>query len=60
MKKLSVLSMTTLFLFSCQTLIYAGDLDIFKGKSGNLKIAGGTAHIPVMKAAAKMIIEGDR
>jgi phosphate transport system substrate-binding protein len=34
----------------------AGDLDLFKGESGTLKISGGTAHIPVMKAAAKQIM----
>ncbi len=32
---------------------YAGDLDAFKGAKGEIKIAGGTAHIPVMKEAAK-------
>jgi phosphate transport system substrate-binding protein len=32
------------------------DLDAFKGESGPLKIAGGTAHIPVMKAAAEQIM----
>mgnify|MGYP006286709925 FL=1 len=33
-----------------------GDLDAFQGHSGTLKIAGGTAHIPVMKEAAKRIM----
>lgn len=31
-------------------------LDAFKGQKGTLKIAGGTAHIPVMKEAAKRIM----
>ena len=31
-------------------------LDPFNGQKGTLKIAGGTAHIPVMKAAAKRIM----
>ncbi len=31
----------------------AGDLDGFKGLKGEIKIAGGTAHIPVMKEAAR-------
>ena len=31
-------------------------LDAFKGQRGTLKIAGGTAHIPVMKEAAKRIM----
>ncbi|WP_428565135.1 MAG: phosphate ABC transporter substrate-binding protein [Solidesulfovibrio sp. DCME] len=34
----------------------AGELDRFAGLSGNLDIAGGTAHIPVMKEAAKRIM----
>ncbi|MEJ2158532.1 MAG: phosphate ABC transporter substrate-binding protein [Desulfobacteraceae bacterium] len=34
----------------------AGSLDAFKDQSGGLKISGGTAHIPVMKAAAKKIM----
>jgi phosphate transport system substrate-binding protein len=32
------------------------DLDRFKGLEGSLDIAGGTAHIPVMKEAAKRIM----
>ena len=31
-------------------------LDAFAGQKGTIKIAGGTAHIPVMKAAAKRIM----
>lgn len=31
-------------------------LDAFEGQEGTLKIAGGTAHIPVMKEAAKRIM----
>ena len=34
----------------------ADALDAFHGHSGTLKIAGGTAHIPVMKEAAKRIM----
>jgi len=34
----------------------AGDLDRFEGVKGTLRIAGGTAHIPVMKEAAKRIM----
>ena len=33
-----------------------GALDAFEGQKGTLKIAGGTAHIPVMKEAAKRIM----
>lgn len=35
---------------------FAGPLDIFKGQKGTLDIAGGTAHIPVMKRAARKIM----
>lgn len=34
----------------------AAPLDAFKGMKGTLDIAGGTAHIPVMKEAAKRIM----
>lgn len=37
-------------------LASAGDPDVFAGKKGVIKIAGGTAHIPVMKEAAKQIM----
>jgi len=40
--------------------VIAGDLDRFLGVKGNLRIAGGTAHIPVMKEAAKRIISVNR
>jgi phosphate transport system substrate-binding protein len=38
------------------SLAIAGDLDGFSGQKGTIKIAGGTAHIPVMKIAAKQIM----
>lgn len=38
-------------------LAVAAPLDAFKGLKGNVDIAGGTAHIPVMKAAAKNIMD---
>lgn len=59
MKKLFALFVTSLLFFGCAALTCAGDLDTFQGQKGNLKIAGGTAHIPVMKAAAKMIMESN-
>jgi len=34
----------------------AEGLDAFKGEKGDLRISGGTAHIPVMKEAAKNIM----
>jgi phosphate transport system substrate-binding protein len=35
---------------------FATGLDVFKGESRVLRISGGTAHIPVMKEAAKRIM----
>ena len=37
----------------------AGELDTFAGKKGKIDIAGGTAHIPVMKDAAKRIMQAN-
>lgn len=37
----------------------AAPLDAFKEQKGTLDIAGGTAHIPVMKAAAKSIMNAN-
>jgi len=37
-------------------IVCASELDAFKGEKGVLRIAGGTAHIPVMKEAAKRIM----
>ncbi|MFH1981972.1 MAG: phosphate ABC transporter substrate-binding protein [Pseudomonadota bacterium] len=34
-----------------------GDLDTFTGLTGTVRISGGTAHIPVMKEAAKQIMQ---
>lgn len=48
---------STLFcLLLVASVAMAGELDRFSGLSGNLDIAGGTAHIPVMKEAAKRIM----
>ena len=49
------LALISLFIFVGAT-VYARDLDAFKGERGAIKIAGGTAHIPVMKEAAKRIM----
>ena len=56
--KRSLLSLiTTLFmLLSASWTFAANDLDAFTNQKGTLRIAGGTAHIPVMKDAAKQII----
>lgn len=42
------------FMFS--TNITAQTLDAFKGEKGEIKVSGGTAHIPVMMEAAKRIM----
>ncbi|KAF0189432.1 MAG: phosphate transport system substrate-binding [Desulfobulbaceae bacterium] len=44
------------FFMTFSTSAMAGDLDGFKGEKGEIKIAGGTAHIPVMKEAAQRIM----
>ena len=43
----------SLIFFNCAV---ADELDAFQGLEGRLDIAGGTAHIPVMKEAAKRIM----
>jgi phosphate transport system substrate-binding protein len=43
------------FLFWC-SFSYADALTTFKGEKGAVKVSGGTAHIPVMKEAAKQIM----
>ncbi len=45
-----------LLLFSASWSLASDDLSSFAGQKGTLRIAGGTAHIPVMKEAAKQII----
>lgn len=47
---------TLLILFSASWVLASDDLSAFHEKQGALRIAGGTAHIPVMKEAAKQII----
>lgn len=47
---------TLLFLFSVSLSYASDDLSSFDHQKGSLRIAGGTAHIPVMKEAAKQII----
>lgn len=42
--------------FSGLSLSFAGPLDAFKGEKGTVKISGGTAHIPVMKETARLIM----
>jgi phosphate transport system substrate-binding protein len=57
MRNYKILAMLAVLLFSFPVSeLVAGELDSFKGQNGTLKIAGGTAHIPVMKEAAKLIM----
>ena len=56
MKKFLV---TALFLVLSAAAAFAAPLDSFKGQKGTLDIAGGTAHIPVMKEAAKRIMSAN-
>lgn len=44
-------------LFASEYVAAASPVDVFRGKEGKIDIAGGTAHIPVMKGAAKNIME---
>lgn len=44
------------FVFCGLSLSFASPLDPFMGEKGTVKISGGTAHIPVMKEAARMIM----
>lgn len=37
----------------------AGAIDQFSGLKGDIRISGGTAHIPVMKEAAKQIMSAN-
>ncbi|MFH0782303.1 MAG: phosphate ABC transporter substrate-binding protein [Pseudomonadota bacterium] len=51
----AIFAVAALSLVFC-TSSYAAALDAFKGEKGEIKIAGGTAHIPVMKEAAARIM----
>ena len=53
MKKILCAALLTVFMAAAA---FAAPLDSFKGQKGNIDIAGGTAHIPVMKEAAKRIM----
>ena len=49
-----------LFFFIVSSIAPAGTIDLFTSEKGDIKISGGTAHIPVMKDAAKQIMEHNR
>ena len=55
MKKTVVSIMLAIMLMAASSAV-AAPLDAFKGQKGTLDISGGTAHIPVMKEAAKRIM----
>lgn len=55
MKKYLIAAMICLFAASA----FAAPLDSFKGQKGKIDIAGGTAHIPVMREAAKRIMSAN-
>jgi len=58
--KITLLISIFTFLVAGNSLGIAGDLDPFLSVKGTLRIAGGTAHIPVMKEAAKRIMYMNR
>jgi len=57
MKKVSIRILIT-FCVCCllASPCFGKALDVFEGQKGTIKIAGGTAHIPVMKEVAKRIM----
>ncbi|MDD4159782.1 MAG: phosphate ABC transporter substrate-binding protein [Synergistaceae bacterium] len=55
MKKIIVSMALTIMLITASAGL-AAPIDAFKGQKGTLDISGGTAHIPVMKEAAKRIM----
>lgn len=57
MRKVLLLTLLSLTLLFGAAAAQAGELDGFIGKAGKIDIAGGTAHIPVMKEAAKRIMQ---
>jgi len=57
--KHSLMGLLACTLFVGSTVTQATALDGFSGLSGSLNIAGGTAHIPVMKKAAKAIMRSN-
>jgi phosphate transport system substrate-binding protein len=52
-----IVALMSIAALGVSSLTMAGSLTSFAEEKGSLKIAGGTAHIPVMKAAAKQIMQ---
>ena len=57
MKTLLITFTVVILVCTTSNRSFAGDLDAFKGEKGDIKVAGGTAHIPVMKEAAIRIMQ---
>ena len=55
LNKLRYILLTAIFC-TLSVNVFAAALDSFSGEQGNLRIAGGTAHIPVMRIAATQIM----
>ncbi len=53
---LCLLTLSAIFNFS---VCLAKDIDAFKGDKGIIRISGGTAHIPVIKEAARRIMKSN-
>ena len=59
-RSVSLTGVFILFLFMGSSAAQGGTIDLFTSEKGDIKISGGTAHIPVMKDAAKLIMEHNR
>ncbi len=55
-KKIIMIGMLVLLQTGFSGFCMASELDVFAGENGVLRISGGTAHIPVMKAVAQKIM----
>ncbi|MBU1052436.1 MAG: phosphate ABC transporter substrate-binding protein [Proteobacteria bacterium] len=55
-RKFYLIGFLVLLIFCMASFSWAGALDIFNAEKGEIKISGGTAHIPVMKTVAEKII----
>lgn len=51
-----LISLTAILIVFVSSVSLADPLDMFKGEKGTIRIAGGTAHIPVMKEVARRIM----
>lgn len=56
MKKFFLVLLLGIALIPINKATQAGEMDRFKGMSGTINIAGGTAHIPVLKDAVKRVM----